>query len=246
MFLNKVPYKLRDVAKRFKDYGGSEPRRGGRDYKFNFHDEDIGVFVTHDKELTDHSIEQIADGMINVYQKENKKLKGDKDKIRALRTEIIGGLRGRDRSYRETVPLSELGSALETLGASVSYENHNLKVLVGDKYFNIPANKKNEVPMYEFNAISQRVADFYNTDLKDVLRHMPKPKRKSSSLDDLLGKTAVVLAAFALFTALVWTGSTYTGASTTAIGYKVGYYGIIAIIISFYALVMFFHKLHSE
>ena len=237
-------YKLRDIAARFKDYGGSEPRKGGRDYKFLFHDEDIGVQVTHDGYLTEHSLDQIADGMLRVYKKENKDLK--KSQMPALRKEIIADLRGRSKPYRETVPLTDLGSALEMLGAGVTYENHNLRVLVGDKYFKVTANKKNEVPNYEFAAIAQRVADFYGTDLKDVLRHLPKPKKKVSGLEELLGKTAVVLAAFALFTALVWTGSTYTGASTTAMGYKVGYYGIIAIIISFYALVMFFHKLHSE
>ncbi|MDP1694211.1 MAG: hypothetical protein Q8L34_01600, partial [Candidatus Woesearchaeota archaeon] len=233
-------------AKRFKDYGGSEPKRGGRDYKFRFHDEDIGVFVTHDEELTDHGIKQIADGMIHVYEKENPKLKSDKDKIRALRTEIINGLRGRARPYRETVPLKDLGSALEDLGASVSYEEHKLRVLIGDKYTDVKGNNNDEVTIGQYNTIAQKVADFYDTDLNDVLTHLPKPKKKSSGLEDLLGKTAVVLAAFALFTALVWTGSTYTGASTTAMGYKVGYYGIIAIIISFYALVMFFHKLYSK
>lgn len=237
-------YKLRDVQERLEDLGGSELRKSGKDYMFNFHGRRIGVFVTHEGSIPDHGIKQITDGMISVYKQEKPDLK--ESQIHTLRTEIMEELKGRAKPYRETVSLGDLGSALKLLDAPVSYENHKLKVLMGDKSVYVTADKNDEVPKYEFNAIVERVAVFYGTDLRDVLRHLPKPRKRSTGLEVLLGKTAVVLAAFALFTALVWTGSTYTGAIATSVGYKVGYYGIIAIIISFYALVMFFHKLHSE
>lgn len=238
-------YPLREVEERVRGLGGSL-RKGGKDYVLEFGRQRTGIFVTHEGYVPDHGISQITDGIISAYLKREPRLKDDTKKISALRKEISDELKGRARPYPETVPLRDLGDALGKLFAPVSYQHHKLRVLIGNESFDVKADKHDEVHNPEFNAIAQKVASYCGTDLGDALHILPKPKRKGPGLEALLGKTVVVLAAFALFAALVWTGSTYTGASITSTGYKIGYYGIIAIIISFYALVMFFHKLHSE
>lgn len=70
--------------------------------------------------------------------------------------------------------------------------------------------------------------------------------KSAIKLESFLRKAVFGLVVLAMFSAIVWTGAVYTGADTASIGYQVGYYGIIALLVSFFALIMFFHMLRTE
>ncbi len=64
-------------------------------------------------------------------------------------------------------------------------------------------------------------------------KELPKTKQA-------LGTFAVVLAAFALMSSLLWTSATYTGSAVTNFTLNAGYYGAIAIIIAFFSVILLF------
>ncbi len=237
-------YKLRDIEERIELLGGLNVKKGGKDYVFDFHGESVYFFVTHDKEVPDHGIKQIATGILNIYSKLNPGL--DSKSKAALFDNLKDDLKGRKESVKDTVEFKELGSALETLGADVKYIQNKAVARLGQDELVFYADPAGEVHKYELNKVAKKVANFYHVDINDVMEHLPKYKKRRSGLESLLAKVAVVLAAFSLFSAVVWTGASYTGASTIGVSYDVGYYGIIALLLSFYALVMFFHKLHYD
>lgn len=240
-------YKLRDIEDRIKELGGLGIKRSptGKDYEFDFHGSKVHFYVLHSREVPDHGIQEIATGMMRVYGSMNPQIKKNPTKYRELLDDIKSDLKGRVKAA-ELVTLQELSSALGALGAEVQYKGNRVVAKLGDKYVEAVADREGKVHKYEFNNVAQKVADFYHVDLKDVLEHLPKPKRKTSRLEELLGKSAVVMAAFALFAALFWTSATYTGASTATLAYQLGFYGIVGIILAFFSLIMFFHKLHSD
>ena len=239
-------YKLRDVEDKIEELGGLNIKKGGKDYVFDFHGRPVYFMVTHDREVPDHGIQQIVNGILNVYLQENPSLRSDTKRIESLKYDIKNDLKGRESKSSATVNLRDLGSALEILGAEVKYHGNKGIALLGDRQVEFVGDSHGEVRGYEYNKVAEKVAGFFHVDLNEVMEHLPRPKKRSSNLEGLLGKTLIVLVAFAMFAALMWTGATYTGAGTTSVSYNVGYYGIIALLLSFYALVMFFHKLRYD